>query len=63
MSLRHRIQALAVLACVIAVSSAIAGSSAFSAASDEARVQTSPGNNGRIAFTRYVDAKRSSGRR
>jgi Tol biopolymer transport system component len=61
MSLRHRLQALAVLACVIAVSSALAGSSAFSASSEEARVETSPGKNGRIAFTRYADANRSSG--
>ena len=49
------------LACVIAVSSALAGSSAFSAASEEARVEMSPGKNGRIAFTLSVDADRSSG--
>jgi hypothetical protein len=42
MSLGHRLQALAVLVCVIAVSSALAGSSAFSAASEEGGVVTAP---------------------
>lgn len=60
MSPGHRLQALAVLACVIAVSSALAGSSAFSAASKEAVVNTSPGTNGLIAFKHYLDSRKST---
>ena len=52
MSHRTRIVAVTGLACVIAVSSALAG---------QAHVATKPGTNARIAFKRYSDAQRSTG--
>lgn len=58
---RRRIQVMGVLAFVIALSSMLSVHSARSAPADESAVSTSPGKNGRIAFTRYADANRSSG--
>jgi TolB protein len=56
-----RLTAVAVLAGVIALSSAFAGGSAFSTSAGPARVVTSPGKNGRIAFRRYLDTGHSTG--
>ena len=61
MSQRRQFQTIATLACVFALSSAFVGLSAVAAPSEHARIATAPGNNGRIAFTRYADATRSSG--
>jgi TolB protein len=62
MSRRHRLKAIAALACVIAVSSALAGRSAFSAQpARESGAATAPGKNGRIAFRRYLDTNGSWG--
>jgi hypothetical protein len=56
-----RLKAVALLVGVIAVSSALAGGSAFSASAGPTRVATSPGKNGRIAFRRYLDTGHSTG--
>jgi TolB protein len=56
-----RLKAVALLVGVIAVSSALAGGSAFSASAGPTRVATPPGKNGRIAFKRYLDSSRSTG--
>ena len=61
MSQRHRFQAIAALACAIAASSALGGSSALSAPSEKASIATVPGKNGRIAFKRHLDSGRSTG--
>jgi Tol biopolymer transport system component len=61
MSQRRRFQAISAFACVIALSSAVAGGSAFSAPSEQARATTVPGKNGAIAFKRYLDSRRSTG--
>ena len=58
MSRRRRIQALTGLAFVIAISSALAGHSAFSAPS---QWTTAPGKNGQIGFKRYLDNGQSKG--
>ena len=55
-----RLKAVAVLAGVIALISAFAGASAYSASTEPARVATSPGKNGRIAFRRYLDIGHST---
>jgi TolB protein len=55
MSQRHRFQAIAALACVIAASSALGESSAFSAPTEKVSGATVPGPNGRIAFKRHLD--------
>jgi TolB protein len=57
MTRRRRVQAVAGLAGVIAVSSALAGRSAFSAPSLRA---TTPGQNGHIAFKRFLDSGHST---
>jgi TolB protein len=56
-----KFQATAALACVVAVSSALAVGSAFSSPSEQAHVATAPGKNGGIAFKRYLDGGRSTG--
>jgi Tol biopolymer transport system component len=61
MSLRLRLYAIVALACVIGLSSMLAGHSAFSAPSDQSVSATAPGTNGRIAFRRYLDHNRTWG--
>lgn len=56
---RRWFQAIAALGCLFALS--FTGRSAFSAPAGEARVATSPGKNGRIAFKHYLDGGRSTG--
>jgi TolB protein len=58
---RHRFQAIGALACAIAASSVLGGSSALSAPSKKAGFATVPGKNGRIAFKRHLDSGRSTG--
>jgi TolB protein len=61
MSARSRFGAIAALVGVIAISSALAGSSAFSAHASTGSAATSPGKNGRIAFRRWLDSAQSTG--
>src|SRR6266545_1781139 len=61
MTSKLRLKAVAVLAGAIALTSAVAGGSAFSASTGPARLATSPGKNGRIAFRRYLDSGHSTG--
>ena len=60
MSRRHQLQAIAALASVIGLASALGGGSAFSAPSSPAGVATAPAKNGKIAFKRYLDSGRST---
>lgn len=58
---RRRIQAMGVLAFVIALSSMLSVHSARSALAGESAVSTSPGKNGLIALTGYLDSDRETG--
>jgi len=58
---RRRLQTIGVLAVVIAVSSMLSVHSARSAPARESAVATSPGKNGLIAFTGYLDSDRKTG--
>lgn len=61
MSQRRRLQAIAVLACVIAVSSMLSVRAARSEPARDSVVATSPGKNGPIAFRGYLDSAHTAG--
>lgn len=58
---RRKIQAMGVLAFVIAITSMLSVHSARSAPASESSVSTSPGKNGLIALTGYLDRERETG--
>jgi TolB protein len=60
-SARCRLWVTTVLVAVIGVSSALAGSSAFSAHAETGATGTAPGKNGRIAFRRWLDSAQTTG--